>query len=78
MSVDSLDIKPWTDEEAEFIISTRIRVGRNLAAFPLGPGISKQQRDEVERLVVSALSNLKGSLEGKYYSLQSLTEQERN
>jgi arginine kinase len=24
------------------IVSTRIRVGRNLAEFPLGPGISKQ------------------------------------
>ena len=29
------------------IRSTRIRVGRNLADFPLGPGITKEQRNDV-------------------------------
>ena len=33
------------------IVSTRIRVGRNLADFPLGPGISREQRNEVEKIV---------------------------
>jgi len=26
------------------IVSTRIRVGRNLAEFPLGPGLTREQR----------------------------------
>lgn len=30
------------------IKSTRIRVGRNLAKFPLGPGITREQRNQVE------------------------------
>jgi len=34
------------------ILSTRIRVGRNLAGYPLGPGITKAQRDEVMAKVV--------------------------
>ena len=28
-------------DDAKYIISTRIRVGRNLKGLPLGPGISK-------------------------------------
>jgi protein-arginine kinase len=51
------------------IRSTRIRVGRNLADYPLGPGISREQRREVEKLVTSALSQFTGDLKGTYYSL---------
>ena len=42
MNHEELNCPPFTDEEAEMINSTRIRVGRNLADFPLGPGISKE------------------------------------
>lgn len=59
------------------ILSTRIRVGRNLADYPLGPGITKQQRDEVENKVSTVLSKLTGELEGKYYALRSMTDDER-
>ena len=40
-----LKCPPFAPEEAAMIVSTRIRVGRNLAEFPLGPGVSKAQRD---------------------------------
>jgi hypothetical protein len=43
-----LKCPPFTKEEAAMIVSTRIRVGRNLADFPLGPGITKVQREQVE------------------------------
>merc|ERR1719243_269291 len=59
------------------INSTRIRVGRNLADFPLGPGISKEQRDKVEELVSGALSKMEGELSGKYYALKSMSEEDR-
>jgi len=45
MDYTQLVCPPFTEEEASMIVSTRIRVGRNLADFPLGPGISKEQRD---------------------------------
>lgn len=45
MDYTQLKCPPFTADEAEMILSTRIRVGRNLAAYPLGPGISKEQRD---------------------------------
>ena len=59
------------------IKSTRIRVARNLAEYPLGPGLSKTQRKEVEEKVVQALSSFEGELAGKYYALTTLSEAER-
>ena len=59
------------------IVSTRIRVGRNLADFPLGPGISKAQRDQVESTVSGVLTKFTGELAGSYYALNKLTEAER-
>jgi creatine kinase/arginine kinase len=57
------------------IISTRIRVGRNLANFPLGTNITKEQRDAVEALIVEALKSL--TCRGKYYSLESMSDEDR-
>lgn len=59
------------------IVSTRIRVGRNLADYPLGPGLTKEQRLEVEEKVAHALKSFEGDLEGKYYQLASLTDEDK-
>jgi hypothetical protein len=56
MDHTQLNCPPFAPADAAMIKSTRIRVGRNLAAFPLGPGITREQRNEVERLVTSALA----------------------
>jgi hypothetical protein len=40
MDYTQLECPPFSEEEASLIKSTRIRVGRNLADFPLGPGLS--------------------------------------
>jgi len=45
MNYKELDCPPLSADDAQMIVSTRIRVGRNLADFPLGPGISKDQRN---------------------------------
>merc|ERR1712008_463804 len=47
--------------------STRIRVGRSIDGFALSPGITKQQRIDVEKLMSSALSKLGDDLAGSYY-----------
>ena len=60
------------------INSTRIRVARNLADYPLGTCVTAQQRREIESKVVSALNSFTGELKGKYYSLGSMTDAERN
>ena len=43
------------DHDKDMIVSTRIRVGRNLDGYPLGPGLTKEQRTEIEERVVDAL-----------------------
>ncbi len=40
MDATKLNAPPFTGEDGAMIKSTRIRVGRNLAEFPLGPGIT--------------------------------------
>ncbi len=66
---------PNPDPEGLYIISTRIRVGRNVEHMPLGPGISKEQRDQVESSVVEGLYTLKGELAGKYYPLLGMSKE---
>lgn len=41
MSAEGLENAEFTEEQLAMVNSTRIRVGRNLADFPLGPGVTK-------------------------------------
>jgi len=77
MDYNKLNCPPFPADEDKMINSTRIRVARNLAAFPLGTAVTRQERLEIERLVVSALEEFTGELEGKYYSLAKMTDNER-
>jgi protein-arginine kinase len=65
------------DPEEQYVISTRIRVGRNIRGLGLSPGCSRAQRREVERIVTGALAQLDGNLAGKYYSLGNMSEDDR-
>jgi len=51
MDFKKLNAPPLPEDEAAMIKSTRIRVGRNLADYPLGPGLTKEQRKEIETKV---------------------------
>ena len=66
---------PNPDSENKYIISTRIRVGRNIANLPLGPAITKEQRDEVEKQASNALNSLEDKLKGTYYPLDGMSEE---
>merc|ERR1711997_498654 len=80
----SADAKHTSDMDPEKVVgnieagvpvhSTRIRVGRNIDGFGLSPGITKQQRIDVEKLMSSALSKLTGDLAGSYYPLTGMDE----
>ncbi len=65
------------DPKGEFILSTRIRVGRNLHCFPLGVNISRRERLIVECMVRDALKSLDGDLEGEYYPLLGMSKEIR-
>ncbi len=73
LNPDDLDA-PNPDPEGKYIISTRIRVGRNVANLPLGPAITKDQRNQVEQDVSAALNNLDDKLAGTYYPLTGMSE----
>jgi hypothetical protein len=73
-----LNAPDFPPDEAMMIKSTRIRVGRNLDGYPLGPALyTSEQRAEIEAKVTQALSKFEGELKGKYYSLDSLSEKDR-
>jgi len=44
MDYTKLNCPKFPTDEDKMINSTRIRVGRNLAEYPLGPGVSRTQR----------------------------------
>ncbi|MCK5826263.1 MAG: hypothetical protein KAG93_04455 [Desulfuromusa sp.] len=69
---------PNPDPDGQFILSTRIRVGRNITGLPLGPAITKIQRNLVESQVSGSLRNLTGELAGTYYPLSGMDEAVRS
>ena len=75
MDYSKLQCPPFSAEDAAMIRSTRIRVGRNLADYPLGPGITDEQRNEIEQKVVQACNTFEGELAGTFYSLSSMTKE---
>merc|ERR1712178_322475 len=77
MDYNTLKCPPFPPDEDKMINSTRIRVARNLAAYPLGTCVTPKERAEIENLVVSALNEFTGELKGKYYSLKTMTDSEK-
>ncbi|MBL6988232.1 MAG: arginine kinase [Bacteriovoracaceae bacterium] len=65
------------DPTDDIINSTRIRVGRNLASYAFAAAISLDDRQSVEKEVISALNDLTGELQGTYYSLEDMDEKTR-
>merc|ERR1711997_814938 len=74
--MDSSKIKGNINGDAP-VKSTRIRVGRSIEGFGLSPGITKEQRLEMENLMKSAFSKLEGELAGSYYPLLGMEEEVR-
>ncbi|NRA73498.1 MAG: arginine kinase [Rickettsiales bacterium] len=56
------------------VISTRIRVARNLSSFPFPSSMTKKQRIQVKDLVLTAIKELPKKYQGTYYSIGSLSE----
>lgn len=63
--------------DERYVLSSRVRTGRSIRGLSLPPACTRAERREVERVVVEALGGLKGDLEGKYYSLTQMTDQEQ-
>ena len=66
--MDSSKIKTELEKTAlDKIITTRIRVARNLSFFPLNPAGTKETRLEIADLVEKSVKNFTGDLTGTFY-----------
>jgi arginine kinase len=72
MNADALTNAELPEEDAAMVVSTRIRVGRNLEGYPLGPGVSKAQRLEIMEKVTTACKTFEGDLAGSFYPLEGM------
>jgi len=60
---------PDTDPHHQYILSTRIRVARNLAGYPFTPFIREKQRKKITQKIIEALECLPETLTGVYISM---------
>merc|ERR1711937_31133 len=74
MDAEGLQNTAFTEDEQKMVNSTRIRVGRNLAEYPLGPGVTKEQRLKIMDYVVEAAKNFDDDLKGTFYPLETMDE----
>ena len=77
MNAEGLENADFTPEQEAMVNSTRIRVGRNLADYPLGPGVSKQQRLDIMNAVVKACNTFEGDLKGTFYPLEGMSKKDQ-
>lgn len=57
----------------EYIVSTRIRAGRNVRGMPLPPATDRAHRTEVMELLATSLTAMEGDLSGTFYKLAEMT-----
>jgi len=77
LSVSDLPPMSTLDPEECKIISTRIRVARNIKGFPFPAAVSSTDRLFIEKQIVTALARLRGDLSGTYYPLSQMDEDTR-
>ena len=78
MNAEGLENTEFSPEQLAMVNSTRIRVGRNLKGYPLGPGVSKAQRLEIMNKVVKACETFEGDLKGKFYPLEGMNKADQD
>jgi creatine kinase len=79
--VNDLDVSKFQGSgmfDEKYVLSTRVRTGRSIRGFALPPFVDRAERREVERIATTALKGLTGELQGTYYPLSSMTEEQQN
>jgi len=75
MESEGLTNADFSEEDSAMVNSTRIRVGRNCAGYPLGPGVTKEQRLEIMTKVTEACAGFEGDLKGTFYPLDGMSKE---
>lgn len=66
-----------TGPECDIVISTRLRLARNLATFPFTSRATPAQKQEIESLLRDRLTSLQGGPALEYISLGNLANLEK-
>jgi protein-arginine kinase len=69
---------PLIDPDGKYILSTRVRVARNLKNFCFPAHISLSHRKDLEGIIITALNSLKDDLAGRYQPLAGIGKNEFN
>ncbi len=77
LNAEELPLLEDPDPERRSIVSTRIRVARNVHGFPFPPALSASDRAYIEKKIVTVLNDLPGELSGNYFPLCEMAEQTR-
>jgi protein-arginine kinase len=64
------------DPEKKYILSTRVRVARNVDSFTFASHIELRERLLLEKTVVDTLTRLREPFSGEYFSFESTTDPE--
>ena len=76
--LDPSHIQCEVDElDSDYVLSCRVRTGRSIRGISLPPFCTRAERREVESIAEKALGSLTDSLEGKYYPLMGMSEEEQ-
>ena len=59
------------------IISTRIRVARNLSMFPLNPGGTKESRIDITNMMDKVYATLEGDFQGDFFRHTTMSDAQR-
>ena len=65
------------DPNGDYVVSTRIRVGRNFAKFAFPTAISREDRKTMEVEIKTVFDTLPTDLQGEYHSLEGMSEEVR-
>ena len=66
-----------TGPDSDIVISSRIRLARNLAQFPFGNRADKHEQQEIEELLCQYFQKLKGKWKFHYFNVEELDNLDR-
>ena len=64
--------------DSNYVLSSRVRTGRSIRGICLPPHCTRAERRDVEKTLTDALASLDGEFAGKYYSLETMTEEDQD
>lgn len=63
--------------DEKYVLSSRVRTGRSIKGICLPPHCTRAERRKVEKVSLDALATLDGDFKGKYYSLETMSEEDQ-